>query len=111
MKRSSPEADGLAISLRFLNTLPKPSGALLFRMRDPTRWCQVLSPGASQGPLLHDEELKAEVADEVRESATKKMKLEEETEAFHREAFPFQNLQLLTNDIFTERQRFTTGQE
>lgn len=45
------------------------------------------------------------------EAAKKRRRLTEETEAFHREAFGLQLPQLLTNDVFTERQRYTTGDE
>lgn len=41
----------------------------------------------------------------------KRRKLTEQTEAWHRQAFALQLPQLVRNDVFTERQRYTTGLE
>lgn len=57
--------------------------------------------------LLRDDDLSA--AEGLAEQ--KKLRLTESTEAFHREAFGLQLPQLITNDIFTERQRFITGMQ
>jgi len=57
--------------------------------------------------LVSDYDLNAEKTDNIK----KRKRLTEDTEAFHREAFGLQLPQLLTNDIFTERQRFTTGND
>lgn len=50
-----------------------------------------------------------DLSDKALDAQKKRKRLTEDTEAFHREAFGLQLPQLLTNDIFTERQRFTTG--
>lgn len=50
-----------------------------------------------------------DLSDKLVEAQKKRKRLSENTEAFHREAFGLQLPQLLTNDIFTERQRFITG--
>eukprot|EP00405_Crypthecodinium_cohnii_P033214 CAMPEP_0206531612 /NCGR_PEP_ID=MMETSP0325_2-20121206/3863_1 /ASSEMBLY_ACC=CAM_ASM_000347 /TAXON_ID=2866 /ORGANISM="Crypthecodinium cohnii, Strain Seligo" /LENGTH=422 /DNA_ID=CAMNT_0054027877 /DNA_START=209 /DNA_END=1474 /DNA_ORIENTATION=+ len=55
--------------------------------------------------LLKDDDL----PQEIREAGIKRRKLNERTEASHRQAFGLQLPQLITNDVFTERQRFTTG--
>lgn len=52
-----------------------------------------------------------DLSESLVEAAKKRRRLTEETEAFHREAFGLQLPQLLTNDVFTERQRYTTGDE
>ncbi|CAK9086852.1 unnamed protein product [Durusdinium trenchii] len=57
------------------------------------------------GQLLKDDDL----PDEERERLQKRAKLSEPTEAYHRQAFGLQLTQHITNDVFTERQRFTTG--
>eukprot|EP00928_Gymnodinium_smaydae_P088086 TRINITY_DN7222_c0_g2_i1.p2 TRINITY_DN7222_c0_g2~~TRINITY_DN7222_c0_g2_i1.p2 ORF type:complete len:388 (-),score=121.86 TRINITY_DN7222_c0_g2_i1:125-1288(-) len=57
--------------------------------------------------LLRDDDL----SQEEREAEVKRRRLSERTEAFHREAFGLQLPQLITNDVFTERQRYTTGME
>lgn len=57
--------------------------------------------------LLRDDDVSAK----QREVEGKRRKLFEQTEAFHREAFGLQLPQLVTNDVFTERQRFITGLE
>lgn len=57
--------------------------------------------------LVSDYDLNAIMTD----AQKKRKRLSEDTEAFHREAFGLQLPQLLTNDIFTERQRFTTGND
>jgi len=62
-------------------------------------------PPPLDGQLLKDDD----VTEEMRESAKKKARLLEYTEAWHRQAFGLQLPQLITNDVFTERQRFTTG--
>jgi len=50
-----------------------------------------------------------DLSDKVTDAQRKRKRLTEPTEAFAREAFGLQLPQLLSNDIFTERQRFTTG--
>mmetsp|Transcript_87101 Transcript_87101/g.154123 ORF Transcript_87101/g.154123 Transcript_87101/m.154123 type:complete len:443 (-) Transcript_87101:43-1371(-) len=55
--------------------------------------------------LLRDDD----VTEEVREAVKKKARMTEHTEAWHRQAFGLQLPQLITNDVFTERQRFITG--
>lgn len=70
--------------------------------------------GAMRPPLRPEEQKLVSDYDlaAVSHDANKKRKrLTEDTEAFHREAFGLQLPQLLTNDIFTERQRFTTGND
>eukprot|EP00440_Ansanella_granifera_P037902 gb/GFBE01041118.1/.p1 GENE.gb/GFBE01041118.1/~~gb/GFBE01041118.1/.p1 ORF type:complete len:532 (+),score=147.31 gb/GFBE01041118.1/:1-1596(+) len=62
-------------------------------------------PPPLDSQLLKDDD----VTEEVREAEKKKRRLYEETEAWHRQAFGLQLPQLITNDVFTERQRFTTG--
>merc|ERR1719464_1387607 len=57
--------------------------------------------------LLRDDDVSAE----VKEAEKKRARLYERTEASHRQAFGLQLPQLITNDVFTERQRFTTGME
>jgi hypothetical protein len=52
-----------------------------------------------------------DLSEKLIEAAKKRRRLTEDTEAFHREAFGLQLPQLLTNDVFTERQRYTTGDE
>merc|ERR1712050_766398 len=57
--------------------------------------------------LLRDDD----VPESVRDIERKRKRLTEHTEAWHRQAFGLQLPQLVTNDVFTERQRFTTGLE
>eukprot|EP00927_Polykrikos_kofoidii_P071969 TRINITY_DN68147_c0_g1_i1.p1 TRINITY_DN68147_c0_g1~~TRINITY_DN68147_c0_g1_i1.p1 ORF type:complete len:445 (-),score=89.45 TRINITY_DN68147_c0_g1_i1:217-1551(-) len=57
--------------------------------------------------LLRDDD----VTEKIREQERKRRKLCEATEAFHREAFGLQLPQLVSNDTFTERQRFITGMD
>jgi len=62
-------------------------------------------PPPLDGQLLKDDD----VTEEVREAEKKKRRMTEHTEAWHRQAFGLQLPQLVTNDVFTERQRFITG--
>jgi len=55
--------------------------------------------------LLRDDDLSGE----AKARLEKRRKLTEPTEAYHRQAFGLQLTQHITNDVFTERQRFTTG--
>jgi hypothetical protein len=67
----------------------------------------------SMAPPLRPEEQKLvsdyDLGEKVVDAQKKRKRLTEDTEAFHREAFGLQLPQLLTNDVFVERQRFTTG--
>lgn len=68
--------------------------------------------GSMRMPLRPEEQRLVsdyDLNDKASEALKKRKRLTEDTEAFHREAFGLQLPQLLTNDIFTERQRFTTG--
>lgn len=56
--------------------------------------------------LFRDDDVPEEV-----ERAQKLARLTEPTDAYHRQAFGLQLPQLITNDVFTERQRFTTGRD
>lgn len=62
-------------------------------------------PPPVDAQLLRDDD----VSEEVREAERKKRKLQEPSEALERQAFGLQLPQLITNDTFAERQRFTTG--
>jgi len=64
-------------------------------------------PPPKDAQLLRDDDIPA--AD--KEAEKKRARLYEKTEAWHRQAFGLQLPQLITNDVFTERQRFTTGME
>mmetsp|Transcript_58080 Transcript_58080/g.94011 ORF Transcript_58080/g.94011 Transcript_58080/m.94011 type:complete len:469 (+) Transcript_58080:91-1497(+) len=64
-------------------------------------------PPPLDAQLLRDDDF----SQEVREAEVKRRRLTEVTEASHRQAFGLQLPQLITNDVFTERQRFTTGLE
>jgi len=64
-------------------------------------------PPPQDAQLLRDDD----VSEEVKETERKRRRLTERTEASHRQAFGLQLPQLITNDVFTERQRFTTGRE
>merc|ERR1719264_254364 len=64
-------------------------------------------PPPQDALLLRDDDL----TDEKKEAERKRRRLTEHTEAWHRQAFGLQLPQLITNDVFTERQRFTTGME
>eukprot|EP00435_Cladocopium_sp_Y103_P013348 s2052_g3.t1 len=57
------------------------------------------------GQLLRDDDLPGE----ERARLEKRARLNEPTEAYHRQAFGLQLTQHITNDVFTERQRYTTG--
>lgn len=57
------------------------------------------------GQLLRDDDLPGE----ERARLEKRARLHEPTEAYHRQAFGLQLTQHITNDVFTERQRYTTG--
>jgi len=80
----------------------------------PDAYGEPLAKGAMPPPpppqdaqLLRDDD----VAPEVKEAEAKRRRLTERTEASHRQAFGLQLPQLITNDVFTERQRYTTGTE
>jgi hypothetical protein len=62
-------------------------------------------PPPQDAVLLRDDD----IAEEVREDGIKRRRLLESSESFHTEAFGLQLPQLISNDIFTERQRYTTG--
>jgi hypothetical protein len=91
--------------------------------RDPENRLELVDHGAfgqlpklgSMAPPLRPEEQRLvsdyDLSDKVVDAQKKRKRLSEDTEAFHREAFGLQLPQLLTNDIFTERQRFTTGND
>lgn len=64
-------------------------------------------PPPKDAQLLRDDDVSAE----VKIAETKRRRLYEKTEAHHRQAFGLQLPQLVTNDIFTERQRYITGCE
>lgn len=64
-------------------------------------------PPPLDAQLLRDDDVSAE----VKEAEKKRARLTEKTEAWHRQAFGLQLPQLITNDVFTERQRYTTGLE
>ncbi|CAK0799921.1 unnamed protein product [Prorocentrum cordatum] len=64
-------------------------------------------PAPVDAQLLRDDD----VGQEVREAELKRRRLTERTEASHRQAFGLQLPLLITNDVFTERQRHTTGTE
>merc|ERR1719277_1395150 len=64
-------------------------------------------PPPLDAQLLRDDD----VSESVKEAERKRRRLTERTEASHRQAFGLQLPQLITNDVFTERQRFTTGTE
>eukprot|EP00930_Biecheleria_cincta_P001396 TRINITY_DN102536_c0_g1_i1.p1 TRINITY_DN102536_c0_g1~~TRINITY_DN102536_c0_g1_i1.p1 ORF type:complete len:444 (-),score=90.67 TRINITY_DN102536_c0_g1_i1:18-1316(-) len=79
---------------------------------DPDAYGEVPAAGSMRPPLppadaqlLKDDDL----PEEVRDAMAKRRRLSEATEAWHRQAFGLQLPQLITNDVFTERQRFTTG--
>eukprot|EP00933_Yihiella_yeosuensis_P005721 TRINITY_DN110290_c0_g1_i1.p1 TRINITY_DN110290_c0_g1~~TRINITY_DN110290_c0_g1_i1.p1 ORF type:complete len:472 (+),score=110.34 TRINITY_DN110290_c0_g1_i1:60-1418(+) len=79
---------------------------------DPNAYGEAPAPGSMMPPpppldaqLLKDDD----VPEEVREAAKKRRKLTNLTEAWHRQAFGLQVPQLVTNDVFTERQRYTVG--
>jgi len=81
---------------------------------DPDAYGEAPSQGSMPPPpppqdaqLLRDDDVSAE----VKEAEKKRARLYEHTEAWHRQAFGLQLPQLVTNDVFTERQRFTTGME
>lgn len=89
---------------------------LLTRMEllDPDAYGEAPAPGSMPPPpppqdaqLLRDDDVSAE----VKEAEAKRRRLYEKTEAHHRQAFGLQLPQLITNDVFTERQRYTTGCE
>jgi len=61
-------------------------------------------PPPKDAQLFKDDDVPEEVA-----RAQKLARLTEPTDAYHRQAFGLQLPQLITNDVFTERQRFTTG--
>lgn len=81
---------------------------------DPDAYGELPAKGSMPPPpppqdalLLRDDD----IDQTVREAERKRRRLTEHTEAWHRQAFGLQLPQLVTNDVFTERQRFTTGLE
>lgn len=79
---------------------------------DPDAYGEVPAAGSMRPPLppadaqlLKDDDL----PEEVKDAMAKRRRLSDATEAWHRQAFGLQLPQLITNDVFTERQRFTTG--
>uniref|UniRef100_A0A7S4W4V9 RNA polymerase II-associated factor 1 homolog n=1 Tax=Alexandrium monilatum TaxID=311494 RepID=A0A7S4W4V9_9DINO len=81
---------------------------------DPGAYGEAPTPGSMPPPpppqdaqLLRDEDVDAA----AKEAERKRRRLTEHTDAWHRQAFGLQAPQLVTNDVFTERQRFTTGTE
>jgi len=81
---------------------------------DPGAYGELPARGSMPPPLppqdaqlLRDDD----VPESVRDIERKRKRLTEHTEAWHRQAFGLQLPQLVTNDVFTERQRFTTGRE
>lgn len=89
---------------------------LLTRMElmDPNAYGEAPAAGSMPPPpppqdaqLLRDDDVSAD----VKEAEAKRRRLYEKTEAHHRQAFGLQLPQLITNDVFTERQRYTTGCE
>lgn len=73
----------------------------------PAKGSMLPPPPPEDAQLLRDDD----VGPDVKEAEAKRKKLTELTEAWHRQAFGLQLPQLITNDVFTERQRFTTGTE
>mmetsp|Transcript_94634 Transcript_94634/g.276649 ORF Transcript_94634/g.276649 Transcript_94634/m.276649 type:complete len:436 (-) Transcript_94634:124-1431(-) len=73
----------------------------------PARGSMPPPPPPQDAALLRDDD----VDPAVKEAERKRRRLTEHTEAWHRQAFGLQAPQLVTNDVFTERQRFTTGME
>mmetsp|Transcript_19216 Transcript_19216/g.50551 ORF Transcript_19216/g.50551 Transcript_19216/m.50551 type:complete len:427 (-) Transcript_19216:112-1392(-) len=74
---------------------------------EPPKGSMLPPPPPIDAVLLRDDD----VGPEVREAEEKRKVLFERTEASHRQAFGLQLPQLITNDIFTERQKFITGME
>eukprot|EP00747_Dinoflagellata_sp_TGD_P182374 gnl/TRDRNA2_/TRDRNA2_36608_c0_seq1.p1 gnl/TRDRNA2_/TRDRNA2_36608_c0~~gnl/TRDRNA2_/TRDRNA2_36608_c0_seq1.p1 ORF type:complete len:460 (+),score=93.32 gnl/TRDRNA2_/TRDRNA2_36608_c0_seq1:125-1381(+) len=82
---------------------------------DPDAYGKLPAEGSMAPPpppkdckLLRDDD----ISEAHRASEEKKRKLADPyTEAYYREAFGLQLPLLITNDVFTERQRFTTGRE
>jgi len=81
---------------------------------DPNAYGEIPAKGSMPPPpppqdalLLRDDD----IDDASKEAEKKRRRLTEHTEAWHRQAFGLQVPQLVTNDVFTERQRFTTGLE
>lgn len=81
---------------------------------DPDAYGEAPAPGSMPPPpppldsqLLRDDD----VDPAIKEAEAKRRRLTEKSEAWHRQAFGLQLPQLITNDVFTERQRFTTGLE
>jgi len=81
---------------------------------DPDAYGELPAKGSMPPPpppqdalLLRDDD----IDEAVKEAERKRRRLTEHTEAWHRQAFGLQLPQLITNDVFTERQRFTTGME
>lgn len=86
----------------------------LIEQEDPLAYGPPPVPGEEMAPLAEQDELLLlddDLGAEVHESARKKLRLAEITEAYHREAFGLQLPQLITNDVYTERQNFITGTE
>lgn len=73
----------------------------------PTEGSMPPPPPPQDAQLLRDDDIPAAMKD----AEKKRKRLTEHTESWHRQAFGLQLPQLITNDVFTERQRFTTGLE
>lgn len=73
----------------------------------PAKGSMLPPPPPEDAQLFRDDD----VSDAVKEAEAKRRRLTERTEADHRQAFGLQLPQLITNDVFTERQRFITGTE
>jgi len=73
----------------------------------PAEWSMPPPPPPQDAQLLRDDD----ISEAVKEAEKKRQRLNERSEAWHREAFGLQVPQLVTNDVFTERQRFTVGLE
>jgi len=83
-------------------------------LQDPDAYGSLPAAGSMRPPcppkdaaLLRDDD----VGVDEKQAETRRKQLLSRTEAFHREAFGLQLPQLVTNDTFTERQRYTTGLE
>jgi len=75
--------------------------------RHPAEGSMPPPPPPQDAQLLCDDD----IPEATKEAERKRRRLTEHTEAWHRQAFGLQLPQLITNDVFTERQRFTTGLE
>lgn len=97
----------------YSNKLPKPPVPKLLQVLPALeRMCQYshnsLQVAYKSMPV---KQARTELAAEREEAERKRQRLDEPTEAWHRQAFGLQLPQLITNDVFTERQRFIVGLE